>query len=199
MDKKTNFEKILQFTELLNQFRRITRTVLVNGTDRNENDMEHSYMLAMQADYIISLENLKLNRNKVMSYCLVHDFVEVYAGDTPLYSTDKEYINSKHEREKKALKQIISEFPEYKNLIKTIESYEIRLDDESRFVYALDKIQPVIHIYLDNGRSWKKHNVKLGSLINNKKDKVKFSPIVEKYWNELRDILEQNQHRLFSR
>ena len=196
---KSNLQKIFEFTGLLNKFRNITRTVLANGTDREENDMEHSYMLAMQADYIISLENLSLNREKVMTYCLVHDFVEVYAGDTPFHSTDKEYINSKKSRETDSLKQITKEFPEHKNLLKTIHNYESRLDLESRFVYALDKIQPIINIYLDNGRSWKRNGVDLGNLIKYKKDKVKFSPIVEKYWNELRDILEKNQQSLFSK
>ena len=194
---KSNFQKVLQFADFLNRFRNIERIILKNGSDRYENDTEHSYMLSMLADYIISLENLKLNREKVMEYCLAHDLVEAYAGDTYIYSTDKEYINSKHKREKEALQKIKSEFPEHKILIQTIEKYEVRLDDESRFVYALDKIQPVINIYLDNGRSWKKENVGLDNLINNKKDKVKFSPVVEKYWNELREILERNQQKLF--
>ena len=154
-------------------------------------------MLAMLADYIISLENLKLDRNKVLEYCLVHDLVEAYAGDTYIYSTDKEYIDSKHRREKEALEKIKIEFPEHQILIRTIEKYEVRLDEESRFVYALDKIQPVIHIYLDGGKTWKKERIGLDDLIKHKKDKVKFSPIVEKYWNELREILERNQHGLF--
>ena len=152
----------------------------------------------MLADYIISLENLSLDRDKVLYYCLIHDLVEVYAGDTYKYSTDKELINSKIQREIEAFEKIKSEFPEHKNLLKMIEAYETRLDEESRFVYALDKLQPVLNIYSDNGRSWKKGMVKLDQIISSKKDKFKFSPIVEKYWNELRELLEKNQHKLFS-
>ena len=197
-DKKSNLQKIFQFADFLNKFRDVERILLKNGSDRYENDVEHSYMLAMLADYIISLENLKLDRNKVLEYCLVHDLVEAYAGDTYIYSTDKEYIDSKHRREKEALEKIKIEFPEHQILIRTIEKYEVRLDEESRFVYALDKIQPVIHIYLDGGKTWKKERIGLDDLIKHKKDKVKFSPIVQKYWNELREILERNQHTLFS-
>ena len=196
-DKKSNFQKMLEFAGLLNKYREVTRTVLVNGTDRLENDIEHSYMLAMLADYIISVENIKLDRHKVMSYCLAHDFVEVYAGDTDVYTSDKKRLDSKHERERKAFERIGKEFPEHQNLLKNIEQYELKLDDESRFVYALDKIQPAIQTYLDSGRMWKKENITLSQIINHKTDKVKFSPIVEKYWNELREILERNQHTLF--
>ena len=192
-----NLQKILNFATLLNKFRAVTRVILVNGEDRYENDVEHSYMLTMLADYIISVENLSLDRQKVMSYCLVHDFVEVYAGDTPLYSKDKKYIESKHLREAQALKQIISEFPEHKNMYETISVYEEKKDDESRFVYALDKVQPIIQNYLDGGRIWKKEDITLTQIKENKKEKVAMSPIVEKYWKELEVILERNKSTLF--
>jgi len=197
-ENQPNLQKILDFTLFLDKFRDVLRMVLKNNSERYENDVEHSYMLAMLADYIISLENLSLDRDKVLYYCLIHDLVEVYAGDTYKYSTDKELINSKIQREIEAFEKIKSEFPEHKNLLKMIEAYETRLDEESRFVYALDKLQPVLNIYSDNGRSWKKGMVKLDQIISSKKDKFKFSPIVEKYWNELRELLEKNQHKLFS-
>src|SRR3989338_8101045 len=196
-EDKSNLQKILKFSTLLNQFRLVTRGVLVNGEDRFENDVEHSYMLAMLANYIISVENLKLDRDKVMSYCLVHDLVEAYAGDTYFYSSDNNHVNSKHKRESEALNQMRREFPEHENLWKIIEAYEAREDDEARFVYALDKVQPVIHIYLDGGKSWKKYNVKLEHLTEKKNDKIKVSPVIEKYWNEFLEILEKNKSTLF--
>ena len=192
-----NLQKILEFTELLHVFRSVNRTVSIRSTDREENDVEHSYMLAMLADYIISLENLSLDRHKVILYCLVHDLVETYAGDTYFYSKDAEHLESKHTREAEALKKMRQEFPEHEHLWKVIESYEARGDDESRFVYALDKVQPVIHIYLDGGKSWKKYDVKLEHLLEKKNDKVKVSPVVEKYWKELVEILERNKKELF--
>ncbi|MBI4155952.1 MAG: HD domain-containing protein [Candidatus Zambryskibacteria bacterium] len=192
-----NLQRILEFTKLLHKFRSVNRTVSISGTDREENDVEHSYMLAMLADYVVSIENLKLDRHKVMLYCLTHDLVEAYAGDTYFYSHDSDHVNSKHKREFDALNQMQREFPEHENLWKIIENYEAREDEESRFVYALDKVQPVIHIYLDGGKSWKKYNVKLEHLTEKKNDKIKISPVIEKYWNELLEILERNQSTLF--
>ena len=194
---KSNLQKILEFTKLLHKFRSVNRTVSISGSDREENDVEHSYMLAILADYIISLENLKLDRHKVMLYCLAHDLVEAYAGDTYFYSSDSDYVNSKHKRELDALNQMRSEFSEHQTLWKTIETYEAKEDEESRFVYALDKVQPVIHIYLDGGKSWKKYNVKLEHLTEKKNDKIKVSPVIDKYWNEFLEILEKNKSTLF--
>ena len=193
----TNLPKIFKFAELLNNFRDIKRGVLVNGTERWENDIEHVCMLALMADYIISVENLNLDRAKVMRYCLAHDLVEIYAGDTYAYSTDKEYVNSKKDRELAAYKRLTTEFPEHKEFLKNIEGYEVMLDEEARFVYALDKLYPSLNIYLDNGNSWKKNKVGLSDVIAYKGEKMKFSPVVQKYWDELRELLEINQHKLF--
>ena len=195
--KQSNFEKILDFTKLLHRFRSINRTVSISNSDREENDVEHSYMLAMLADYIISLENLTLDRHKVMLYSLAHDLVEAYAGDTYFYSKDTKHVNSKHKRESDALNKMRLEFSEHESLWEVILKYELREDEESRFVYALDKIQPVIHIYLDGGKSWKKYNIKLEHLTEKKNDKIKISPIIEKYWNEFLEILEKNKKTLF--
>src|ERR1700733_10472324 len=108
---KSNLQKILEFNTLLNNFRLVARAILVHGEERYENSMEHSYMLAMLADYIISLDNLTLNREKVMRYALIHDMIEVYAGDTPAFTHDQTLKDSKEEREVNALKQLKTEFP----------------------------------------------------------------------------------------
>lgn len=192
----TNLDNIFRFSELLNKFRRVTRVILVNGEERYENDVEHSYMLAILADYIISTEKLSFDRHKVMMYCLLHDLVEVYAGDTYFYSTDLAHVDSKQKREEDALKQLIVEFPEYFAIKDYITTYESKVDEESKFVYALDKIQPVIQIYLDSGRTWKTHGVLLSHLVEKKSDKVKVSPEAEKYWKEFVLLLE-NHRELF--
>jgi hypothetical protein len=78
-----------------------------------------------------------------------------------------------------------------------VERYERREDRESRFVYALDKIEPVIHIYLDGGRMWREKKVTLGMLIEHKNGKVSLSPEVEPYWNELKELLQENGKEIF--
>jgi|SRR3989344_9264248 len=196
-ENKSNLEKILEFSQLLNKFRNITRGVLVNGEDRWENDVEHSYMLAMLADYIISLENLNLDRHKIMMYALAHDIVEVYAGDTYAHSDDKSLHDSKKEREESALKKLKSEFPEHEEFFKYCDGYEKKEDDEAKLVYALDKLHPTVNIYLEDGRSWKERGVTLEKVLTYKGEKIKVSPTIEKYWNELLEILERNKSTLF--
>ncbi|MES2213583.1 MAG: HD domain-containing protein [Patescibacteria group bacterium] len=195
--EKNQLQRILTFSDLMNKFQKINRVILEKDRERYENDVEHSYMLAMLADYIIVIENLKLDRRAVMMYSMMHDLVEIYAGDTYIGSRDTEYIASKHSREADALVRIISEFPEYPDLQIYIEKYEKKVDEESKFVYALDKLQPVIQIYLDSGRTWRKEGMSFADLCFHKDEKVKVSPVVEKYWNELRGILEKSQTELF--
>ena len=127
----------------------------------------------------------------------MHDLVEVYAGDTYFYSTDEAHVAGKHEREEDARQRIEKEFPEFADLHIVISEYEKRKDPESRFVYALDKIQPVVNIYLDNGRLWKERHVTLAMLIEKKKDKVLLSPEIEEYFNELVVILKEKEAELF--
>lgn len=195
--KKSDLQKVLSFAKLLNQFRQVVRILYANGEKRYENDVEHSYMLTMLADYILSIEKSKLDRNKVRAYCLVHDLVEAYAGDTYIYSKNAKHLASKHVREAKALKKLIKNFPEYKEMWRVAEEFEKREDDESKFVYALDKVQPVLQIYLDGGRTWRKEKIVLKQLTDNKDEKVKISPIANKYWIALISILKKNEKKLF--
>lgn len=196
-ENSPNLQKVFEFAKLLTKFRQVERILLTNDTDRYENDVEHSYMLVMLADYIISLENLTLDRDKVRRYALVHDLVEVYAGDTYIYSTDQKLHDTKHEREADALKKLMTEFPEHTEVWRDIQSFEKKEDEEAKFVYALDKVQPVIQIYLDGGKTWKKEVIHLHQLTDHKDEKVKVSPIIDKYWKELVSILERNKNTLF--
>jgi len=194
----SGLQGIMHFVELLNKFGSVKRVLYPKGENRPENDIEHSYRLAMLAWYILETEELNLDRDLVINYALIHDLVEVYAGDTYIYSTNKKFIKSKKEREHQASLRLKKEFPEIKKFHQLIAQYERREDQESKFVYALDKIEPVLTIYSDNGRMWKLHNVTLSMLINAKKDKVTESAIIEKYFNELVSILKKEESTLFS-
>ncbi|MDD5083622.1 MAG: HD domain-containing protein [Candidatus Moranbacteria bacterium] len=191
-------QQALKFSELLNQFRRVIRVVRVNGEDRWENDVEHSYQLAMLAWYIADARKLPLDVGLVVKYALIHDLVEVYAGDTYIYSADKKHLEGKHDREEEARKRLRSEIAEFEELHRLIVRYESREDAESRFVYALDKIQPMLNIYLDNGDTWKEKEVTLEMLFENKEDKVKISPEVKRYFDEFIQLLRENEERLFA-
>ena len=193
-----DLEKILIFTRLLNEFRNIERMILIKGSDRKENDSEHSYSLAMLAWYITTTYNLPFDKEKILKYALVHDLVEVYAGDTYAYTEDKALLDSKEQREKEAAERLKKEFPEFEELHKLIHEYEQKSDEESKFIYALDKIEPMLYIYLDNGRLWKEYNISLKMSIEHKIEKVSVSPTIKKIFDELLTLLEKDKNTLFN-
>ncbi|MEA2701315.1 MAG: hypothetical protein QOE22_24 [Candidatus Parcubacteria bacterium] len=188
-----DFKKFLSFSRLLNAFARIERTPPMPGTKRYENDMEHSYHLALMAWYLIDSRKLDLDMNLVLKYALAHDLVEVYAGDTYIYSTDAEHVASKKEREHKAAGRLMDEFPEFRQLHSVIEEYEKRANRESRFVYALDKILPIVLIREDGGKEWRKRNVTLDTILKHKAAKVALSPEIEPYFNQLVELLRKEK------
>lgn len=188
---------LLSFSKIVNKLQGVERVVRVPETERRENDVEHSYHLAMLAWYIADSNNLSLDKNLLLRYSLVHDFVEVYAGDTYIYSKNAHDHESKKEREESARIRIENEFPEFKELHETIFEYEKQESDESRFVYVLDKLHPVFQIYLDGGRDWKMHEVTLAMLIEKKADKALLSPTLLPYWEDLLTILKRDEKSFF--
>ena len=190
-------QKLLSFAKMINALQAVERVIRVPGSERWENDVEHSYSLAMLAWYIIDTQKLALNREKVFCYALAHDLVEVYAGDTYLFSEDQQHLDSKVERERAAAERLVKEFPEVPEMHAALRGYVAKDDAESRFVYALDKIEPIIKIYLDGGRTWKEKGVTLAMAYERKKDKVTFSPEIKAYFDEFMVLLRKEESQLF--
>lgn len=194
-----HLQDLIQFSELLTKLQHTERVIRVCASDRFENDVEHSYMLALLGWYFVEKGKLKLDSNKVVKYALVHDLVEVYAGDVYFYETDPQVKANKHKKEQEAAERIKKEFPDFAELHELIAAYESRKDPESMFVYALDKIQPIIQICLDGGRLWKERKVTLDMLIKAKVDKVALSEPVKKIFDELVAFLRTHEKELFMR
>ncbi len=190
-------DNIFKFIKLTHDFQKIERVLWVTGQNRKENDVEHSYQLALCAWYIISTTKLPLDIDKAVKYGLLHDLVEVYAGDTDAFDPDKSVHESKAEREHQALQRLKVEFPEFPEMTELIDLYEKKSDEESKFIYALDKIIPPLNIYLDNGRTWNEKGITLQQIQENKKDKVKVSPEIDKYFEDLMELFESEKERLF--
>ncbi len=187
-------ESIIKFIKLTHDFQKIERVTLVAGTDRMENDAEHSYQLALVGWYLVSTYKLPLNADLVVKYGLIHDLVEVYAGDTYAFDKDPSVHASKVQREQEALRKLQIEFPEFNELTDLISAYEKHEDEESRFIYALDKVVAPINIYLDGGGLWKVKKVTFQEMLDNKTEKVAAHPEVKKYFEQLVKLLEQEQH-----
>lgn len=190
-------QKLLGFAKMMNKLQAVERVIRVKDSDRWENDMEHSYHLAMLAWYIIDSQKLSLDREKVFCYALAHDLIEIYAGDTYLFSGDQKLLDSKVERERLAAERLVAELPEIPDMHAAIAGYVTKDDAESRFVYALDKIEPLIKLYLDGGRTWREKNVTLKMVYEKKRDKVAISPEIQKYFDELMALFRQEEKELF--
>ncbi len=126
------------------QFAYITRNVAYRE-GHVENDAEHSYQLAMLACAANHRYKLGLNDEKILKLSLIHDFVEVFAGDTD--SFDKERTVDKKEREKKTLQKLKREYPQYKEIWREISEYEKKDSPEAILVNIVDKFVPNVNTF----------------------------------------------------
>ncbi|MCE9644194.1 HD domain-containing protein [Candidatus Parcubacteria bacterium] len=188
----------LDFLALLSDFRLVQRTLLCRGSDIEENDVEHSYQLAMLAWYLIGKAKLDLDIGKTIRFALVHDFPEVYAGDTPVFGPNAGTVATKHVRESEALERLEKEwgsrFPEF---ISAIKEYESKESEEAKFIYALDKIIAPMNVYLDGGRNWKRLEVTLDMTLENKRPKVKGHAVAADFFEELAERLTKDKHLFY--
>ena len=181
-----------------NQYTQVQRTIYKPWTDRMENDVEHSYQLAFLAWQLNDMMKLWLDVWRLLQYSLAHDIVEVYAWDTDAMGTVWDPL-TKVQREHDAFIQLKSEYWTFASFIETLEAYENKIDEESRFIYALDKVVPMINIYLDKWRDWKRKNKSLADVKAYKDAKVSKHPVVEKIYYEFVWLLESNYSKYFDR
>lgn len=189
-------DQLLQFVRFTHQFQQIKRTIYATGEDRNENDSEHSFQLALVGWYLVETQEFPLDVGKVIKYALVHDLVEVYAGDT-FYYAKKEEKSLKQNREGEALQKIKDNFAEFPEIYSLISSYQIKKDPESRFIYALDKIMPVINIYLDKGKSWQRDKISY-AMVRTKDEKIALSIEGKKIWEAVTTMVEQHPELFYT-
>lgn len=144
-----------QFTDiqlLINDFSKVKRSHYVPGTNERESDILHSTSVAMLAWQLYDTLQLDMDLSKIMQYALSHDLVEVYAGDVNAYASNEKRA-AKKTAEAKSLRRIKSETSDiFPNLSIIMENYEKREDDESRFVWSVDKIQALVQGKVDNYR-----------------------------------------------
>lgn len=152
---KNQIKFVMVIDEMKNIFR---RNLIIDGT-RRENDAEHSWHLAMLAMILEEYSAEKIDIERVLKIALVHDLIEVYAGDTFAY--DEKGNEDKQEREVKAADKLFG-------MLDSIQGAEIRAlwDEfeametaESRYANAIDRIQPLILNYMTNGHTWKQGDV----------------------------------------
>jgi putative hydrolase of HD superfamily len=189
--------QVISFMQMLHAFQRIERVMHVPGEDRFENDVEHSYLLAMCAWLAIDAFGLKLDRDKAIRYALAHDLVEVYAGDTYIFSEEPDATAKKKEKEAAARKRLRTEWPALPALHEAMERYELQDDPESVFVRALDKVMPVLTNYVQDGRTFKDKKVTYSQIVDHKRATTARSPEVTDLLEQLIALIDADRGRFF--
>lgn len=149
-------DKIYELIKLLTSFQNVEWGVVVPGSTRRENDTEHSYNLAMVAWIIIEKDKLPLDVNLCLRYALVHDLVEVYAGDS--FALDPKQVAAKVEKELSAFKLIKAD-DLTSSLAEYIQQYESMANEEAKFIYSLDKLMPAFGVLYGSDLIWKNHDM----------------------------------------
>lgn len=157
MDER--IKKQLAFVLEIDKTKNIFRQTHLSGKGRNENDAEHSWHLAIMAYLLQEYANEEVDIAKVMLMCLIHDIVEIDAGDT--YAYDAEGLQTQKAREDAAKERIFSILPEEQRaeLTALFDEFEEYQTPEAKFARAMDNLQPLLLNHSNNGGDWKTHDV----------------------------------------
>ena len=161
----TRLEKQMQFIEELDKNKGITRQTYVMQGERKETDAEHMFHLALMAVVLAEHANEKVDILKVMTMVLIHDAVEIDAGDT--YAYDKEGKVSQKEREEKAADRIFHLLPaDQEAYFRGLwEEFEAEETPEAKFARTLDNVQPTMLNHASGGKAWNEHGVQLEQIL----------------------------------
>lgn len=153
-------EQQLQFILEIDKVKKIIRQTPLSDASRKENDAEHSWHIALMAYLLQEYAEEPVEVSKVMLMVLIHDLVEIDAGDT--YAYDEEGAKTKDERERKAADRIFGMLPEDQGMyLKTLwEEFEAYETAEAKYAHMLDNFQPLLLNDAAGGISWTEHQVK---------------------------------------
>ena len=154
------FAQQMDFLLEMDKMKNIWRQTLVLHEDRRENDAEHAWHLAMLALVLHEYANEPVDLKKVLAMVLIHDVVEIDAGDT--YAYDTEGYQTKAAREQKAAARLYGLLPQEQGaeLAQLWEEFEAQSTPEARFANALDRLQPLMLNYSKGGITWQERGVR---------------------------------------
>ena len=158
MDRE-RLEKQIAFILEADQEKNIFRQTHLSRHGRNENDAEHAWHMALMAYLLKEYANEEIDIAKVMVMCLIHDIVEIDAGDT--YAYDEEGLKTQKTREEAAKERIFSLLPDdqKQEMISLFDEFEAYGSPEASFAHALDNLQPLMLNTSNDGGDWKEHGV----------------------------------------
>lgn len=186
-EKIENLNKLIEFVKEIEKLKLVERRVLVSNKKRFENSAEHSWHIAM---FIMVFEEYlpeNVNILKMYKMALIHDLVEIYAGDTFFF--DKKGRKTKKKREEKAARKLFNTLPEKlkKNFFKLFEEYEEENTKESKLVRSFDQLQPMVQNIISDAYGWKLHKITPEDIENHKREYMNHNKIIMTIYNKLLD------------
>ncbi len=162
MDER--LKKQLDFSLEIDKEKNIFRQTHLSGHGRRENDAEHAWHMAIMAYLLREYANEDVDLVRVMLMCLIHDIVEIDAGDT--YAYDPEGLKTQQERESRAKERLFGLLPadQGAELTALFEEFEAFETPEARYAHALDNLQPLLLNNSNEGGDWKEHGVTAGTV-----------------------------------
>jgi putative hydrolases of HD superfamily len=159
----TEIDSLLIFLKEIDRLKSVERQCLIHNGGRHENSAEHSWHLALAALLFQGQAAKGIDINKAIKMALLHDIVEIDAGDTFIYADQA----GKKEKELAAFQRLMSLLPSAQaiELTKIWEEFEEGQSQEAQYVQALDRFLPLYSNYLNEGYSWKKHGIQKAQVI----------------------------------
>ena len=185
----TDLIKQIEFIKEIDKLKYIQRRTRLFNSDRNENDAEHSWHLAMMAIILSQHSNAAIDVLKVVKMVLIHDIVEIDAGDTFIYDTVKNHVNTDDERI--AAERIFGLLPkeQAEELIRIWEEFEAGETDEAKFAKSMDRLEPLLQNVSNNGGTWKEYNVDYKKVYE-KKQVIRNGSV--SIWNYAENLIEES-------
>ena len=182
-------KKQLTFALEIDKEKNIFGQTHLSGHGRNDNDAEHAWHMAIMAYLLREYANEEVDISKVMLMCLIHDIVEIDAGDT--YAYDTEGLKTQKEREDKAKERIFSLLPQDQKdeLIALFDEFEAYESAESKYAHAMDNLQPLILNNSNEGGDWRQHGVNAATIYG-RQNKTRLGS--EKLFEVTDEIIQEN-------
>lgn len=181
--------KQMDFIMEIDKLKRVVRQSYISDASRKETDTDHSWSLAMMVFLLSEHANKNIDVLKTIKMVLIHDIVEIDAGDT--YAYDEAANTTKRDRELKAADRIFGILPDdqAKELRALWDEFEEQSTQEARFAKTLDNIQPLMLNDITDGLAWREHKVRKEQIMKRNKNTKDGS---EKIWEFGKNIIEEN-------
>lgn len=181
---RERLEKQFDFCREIDKEKFIQRQTYLTDALRKENDAEHAWHMAIMTILLSEYANEKIDVLKTVTMLLIHDIVEIDAGDT--YAYDEEAKKTQRAREEKASERIFGLLPsdQKERLQELWEEFEAGETPEARFARTMDNIQPVMLNAATNGKAWEEHGVYLEQILKRNTNTAKGSEVL---WDYARD------------